>query len=260
MLAPPCVPVWDGDKPWKNQGGKTVTSQRRRHGAGRHRATRSPIVYYQFGPQDLGGALQSFGVMDPPNVAAKLAQQMVEAGNNTFELYGRKVVLKPFQATGDGKSPGPARADAIKVAKEIKAFASIGGPTQTAAYQDELARQGVLCIACGYATPDCPVPEGRPVRVEPAAHRRPDRLRRARLRHREPVRQARRPRRRPRDAEAQAGVRRRALRAGPAGLRRAPEGGDREVRQGRLRGEDHPHATCSTSTRSTARPRRSSAS
>ena len=161
VLAPPCVPVWDGDEPWKNQGGKAVMSNGGATAPGVTEDTIT-IVYYQFGPQDLGGALQSFGVMDPPQVAAELAQQMVDAGNSTFELYGRKVVLKPFQATGDGKSPGPARADAIKVAKEIKAFASIGGPTQTAAYQDELARQGVLCIACGYATPDAQFQKNAP--------------------------------------------------------------------------------------------------
>jgi hypothetical protein len=34
------------------------------------------------------------------------------------------------------------------------AFASIGGPTQTSAYQHELARNRVLCIQCGYASTD----------------------------------------------------------------------------------------------------------
>lgn len=36
----------------------------------------------------------------------------------------------------------------------MEAFASIGGPTQTSAYQHELARSGVLCIQCGYASTD----------------------------------------------------------------------------------------------------------
>ena len=79
-----------------------------------------------------------------------------------YELYGRKVVFKPFQASGDGKSPATARADARKVALDMGAFASIGGPTQTAAYQDELARHQVLCIACGYATPDSAYQEDAP--------------------------------------------------------------------------------------------------
>ena len=54
--------------------------------------------------------------------------------NQPYELYGRKVVLMPFHAAGDGRNPSLARADARKVAEDMHAFASIGGPTQTAAY------------------------------------------------------------------------------------------------------------------------------
>jgi len=52
VLAPPCVPVWDGDKAWKNQGGKTVTSNGGATAPGVSEDTIT-IVYYQFGPQDL---------------------------------------------------------------------------------------------------------------------------------------------------------------------------------------------------------------
>ncbi len=42
-----------------------------------------------------------------------------------------------------------AHADAVTVAQQLHAFASIGGPAETPAYQDELARQHVLCMGCG---------------------------------------------------------------------------------------------------------------
>src|SRR5437764_779430 len=47
-----------------------------------------------------------------------------------------------------------AKADAIKVATEVKAFASFGGPAQTSAYAEELAARGVLCVGdCLIAEP-----------------------------------------------------------------------------------------------------------
>jgi hypothetical protein len=67
----------------------------------------------------------------------------------------------PFHATGDGRSPSAARADAVRVV-EMGAFASIGGPTQTSAYQHELARRGVLCLQCGYASTDGVLAEDAP--------------------------------------------------------------------------------------------------
>jgi hypothetical protein len=74
--------------------------------------------------------------------------------NQIYELYGRKVKIVKFQGSGDGVNPTAARSDAIKVATQYKAFASIGGPSQAGAYADELAKRHVLCIACGFAVPD----------------------------------------------------------------------------------------------------------
>ena len=153
VYAPPCVPVWKGDKPWKNQGGKVVVTNGGATAPG-VTADTITVAYYQPSPQDISATLQAFGVLDEPAVARQGVKDLIDAANGMFELYGRKVVFKPFQASGDGKSPATARADARKVALDMGAFASIGGPTQTSAYQDELARHQVLCIACGYSTPD----------------------------------------------------------------------------------------------------------
>ena len=45
--------------------------------------------------------------------------------------------------------PVAAHADAITVAEQDHAFASINGPGETNAYEVELARLHVLCMACG---------------------------------------------------------------------------------------------------------------
>jgi hypothetical protein len=153
VYAPPCVPVWGGPEPWVDQGGKAHPTNGGATAPG-VTADTITVAYYEPSTQDISATLRAFGVLDEPAVARQGLEDLIESANGMYELYGRKVVLKPFQASGDGKSPSTARADARKVALDMGAFASIGGPTQTSAYQDELARHGVLCIACGYSTPD----------------------------------------------------------------------------------------------------------
>ena len=69
--------------------------------------------------------------------------------NQVYELYGRHVNLIPFTASGADTDPVAAHADAVTVAQQLHAFASISGPAETTAYEDELARLHVLCLACG---------------------------------------------------------------------------------------------------------------
>ena len=69
--------------------------------------------------------------------------------NQIFELYGRHVNLIPFTASGADADPVVAHADAVTVAQQLHAFASIGGPAETSAYEEELARLHVLCMGCG---------------------------------------------------------------------------------------------------------------
>src|ERR1700694_1763618 len=70
-------------------------------------------------------------------------------------MYGRKVKLVPVKASGAADDDVAPKADAIKVATEVKAFASWGGPSQTSAYADELAARGILCVGdCITAEPE----------------------------------------------------------------------------------------------------------
>lgn len=152
VYAPPCVPAWDSDTEWVDAGG---TAHPDNGGATYQGVTADTIkiVYYVPSAQDLFSTAAALGVLDPPAVMAAAAQEYVDAYNEMYELYGRKVELVTYQAAGNGVDPTAARSDAIAVATDLKAFASIGGPAQTGAYADELAERGVLCIACGLAVP-----------------------------------------------------------------------------------------------------------
>ena len=110
-------------------------------------ATTINLVYYQAQPGGLASAVS--GAAGTPAQALATAQSYVAMFNHVYELYGRHVNLILFNATGAATDPVAAHADAITVAEQLHAFASIGGPAQTSAYQDELARVHVLCMACG---------------------------------------------------------------------------------------------------------------
>lgn len=80
-------------------------------------------------------------------------QNAVAYYNTYFELYGRRIELIPFDATGLANDEVAARADAVRIAEEIRPFAVFGGPALTPAFGDELAAREVLCIACVPAQP-----------------------------------------------------------------------------------------------------------
>ena len=67
-----------------------------------------------------------------------------------------------FNASGADTDPVAAHADAVTVAQQDHAFASIGGPAQTTAYQDELARLHVLCMACGDSSTNGQIQQNAP--------------------------------------------------------------------------------------------------
>lgn len=150
--SPPCVPRWNGTKPWVSRGGRTFTTNGGATAPG-VTATTIKVVFYLPAELDIAKQLQQFGVQDSNAEMLRGLQEIVAMNNHLYETYGRKVELVPFQGTGDGRSPSAAKADAVKVA-EMGAFASIGGPSQTTAYQHELARHQVLCIGCGLASTD----------------------------------------------------------------------------------------------------------
>lgn len=160
VYAPPCVPVWDSEWPWVSAGGETFTDNGGATAPGVTAET-VKVVFYIPAEQDIARQLQQFGVMDGEAATLDGVRDLVEMSNHFYETYGRQVEVVPLHATGDGRSPSAARADAVRVV-EMDAFASIGGPTQTSAYQHELARNEVLCIQCGYASTDDVLAEDAP--------------------------------------------------------------------------------------------------
>ena len=133
VYAPPCVPVPTGSNGGATSSGVTGTSIN--------------LVYYRPQPGGLTSAVSS--AAGTPAQALATVQSYVAMLNQIFEMYGRHVNLIPFEASGGDSDPVAAHADAVTVAEQDHAFASIGGPATTSAYVDELARLHVLCMVCG---------------------------------------------------------------------------------------------------------------
>ena len=133
VYAPPCVPVSTGANGGATSSGVTGSTIN--------------VVYYQAQPGGLAAAISSAAGTNAQALAT--AQAYVAMFNQVYELYGRHVNLIPFTATGADTDPVAAHADAVTVAQQLHAFASIGGPAETTAYEDELARLHVLCLGCG---------------------------------------------------------------------------------------------------------------
>ena len=141
--APPCVTPWKGG----DNGGATAPGVS---------ADTITIAVYQEQPDLLQETfLQQSGSDESLNAELTTDQQYVDFFESHYQTYGRKVKLVPIKASGAADDDVAAKADAIKVATEIKAFASWGGPSQTGAYADELAARGVLCLGdCILAQPE----------------------------------------------------------------------------------------------------------
>jgi hypothetical protein len=146
VYAPPCVPVFTG-----SNGGATASGVT---------ASTITVVYYVPPPGDL--AAQFEGAQGNPATNLETAQNYVAMLNHVVTLYGRQVDVVPYDGTGNSGDAVAARADAIRVGQQIHAFASIGGPAQTPAYEDELARLHVLCLLCAVGAPYSEVQQDAP--------------------------------------------------------------------------------------------------
>jgi len=140
--APPCVAPWKGG----DNGGATAP------GVTKDTIT---VALYQAQPDLLQQAFfQNSGSDESLGKERETTQQYVDYFSAHYELYGRKVKLVTVKASGAPDDDVAAKADAIKVATEVHAFASFGGPGQTTAYADELAARHVLCVGdCVIAEP-----------------------------------------------------------------------------------------------------------
>jgi hypothetical protein len=133
VYAAPCVPVFKGENGGSISAGVSATTIN--------------VIDYQPEPGGLSAAVQN--AAGTPAQALATVQAYVNMFNHIFEMYGRHVNLIPFQASGADNDPVAAHADAVTVAQQLHAFASLGGPGETASYTEELARLHVLCLGCG---------------------------------------------------------------------------------------------------------------
>ncbi len=140
--APPCVAPWTGG----DNGGATAPGVT---------ADTITVALYQAQPDLLQQAFfENTGSDESLSKERDTTQDYVDYFSSHYELYGRKVKLVTVKASGAPDDAVAAKADAIKVATEVHAFASFGGPGQTTAYADELTARGVLCVGdCVIAEP-----------------------------------------------------------------------------------------------------------
>lgn len=99
----------------------------------------------------------------------------VEVFQEHYQTYGRTVELDFVEASGSILDDTAARADAVRAAEQLGAFAVLGGPVIGTAWTDELHARGVVCIACpGIAEPEPTVfslpPTGGQVRAHLARY------------------------------------------------------------------------------------------
>src|SRR5215471_9363836 len=137
LYAPNCVPLWPKGKA---NGGATTPG-----------VTGDQIVIAHYNAQNdptVQALTDQILGPDRPTDAenAQYRQDTVKAYNALFETYGRKVKLVEVQASGAANDDAAARADAIKIADDLHAFAVLGGPAQTNVYAETLAARKVICV------------------------------------------------------------------------------------------------------------------
>lgn len=79
-------------------------------------------------------------------------QKWVAMLQRYHETYGRTVEVEFYVSQGLSTDATTARADAVKIAEDIRPFQVWGGPVLTEAFGEELAARGVQCIGCAGGT------------------------------------------------------------------------------------------------------------
>jgi len=138
-VSPPCTAKFDGDNGGATYQGVTAD-------------TIKVVVYDGQSDPAVDAALTAAGANNTPEQQRATINGFNEIFNAHYNLWGRKVELIFYEGSGPSEDDAAAKADAIAVATEVKAFASIGSPASTA-YAKELAARGVICI-CGTSQPN----------------------------------------------------------------------------------------------------------
>jgi len=93
--------------------------------------------------------LQGAELSDSPEQIERTYEAERKYHNQHYETYGREVVFVNMQASGPSESDEAMKADALKIAEEIKPFAVIEGNPAAGVpitLARELAQRGILCM------------------------------------------------------------------------------------------------------------------
>jgi hypothetical protein len=136
VYAPNCVPLWPEGA---DNGGAT------------HRGvTADEIVVAVYAGQTSAAAQGPIDALGGAQLTdeeiADNRDKVVQVYNDLYETYGRRIRWERLEASGPASDEAAARADAIRAAEEIGAFAVIGGPSGTVAFVEELVERQVLCL------------------------------------------------------------------------------------------------------------------
>jgi hypothetical protein len=129
-VAPPCV-NWIG----KDNGGTTSSG-----------VTKDKILVVRYIAQTdpaTQAILEGAQLADDPAIVKHAYEALFTYFNQHWETYGRQVVFQDFNASGPAENEEQAKADAVKIATEIKPFAVWGGGKE---FTNELAARNIICI------------------------------------------------------------------------------------------------------------------
>lgn len=101
-------------------------------------------VYRGQANQATTALLTAAGADDSREQIAATREAYVRLFEQHLNTYGRKIKLVYVEGSGAADNDAAAKADAIKVATEIKAFISWGDPNNT--YVNEVVARGVMCF------------------------------------------------------------------------------------------------------------------
>ncbi|HZQ76838.1 MAG TPA: hypothetical protein VFE55_05885 [Acidimicrobiia bacterium] len=152
-FAPPCVPsaAANGGTTWPGVTAETITV----------------AVYRNRGDVAARALAAAAGDRDSDEEVAATYRSYADYFERHYQTWGRRVRLAFLTPSGAEDDPVRARADAVRAATELGAFASWGGPPRTSAYADELAARRVLCI-CAVPEPDSWYQARAPYVISPA--------------------------------------------------------------------------------------------
>ncbi len=127
---PPCA-QWNGT----DNGGNTSNG-----------VTKDKILVVRYVAQSdpaTDAILKGAKLADDPAVVKHAYEALFTYSNQHYETYGRQVVFQDVGASGPAENDEQARADAVKIATQIKPFLVFGGPK---VFGQELAARGIVCI------------------------------------------------------------------------------------------------------------------